>query len=83
MTRSLSLWEDWEEVSQSYGISTMAGVPAPSDIMSPSYHFILLILKELAVTLFRPHAESTGAQPLISSSEEEVGCGTLALTGRQ
>ena len=48
-----------------------------------SYHFILLILKELAVTLFCPHAYSTGAQPLISSSKEEVGCGALALTGRQ
>lgn len=47
-----------------------------------SYHFILLILEELAVTVFCPHAYSmTGAQPLISSSKEEVGCSTPTLTG--
>lgn len=36
MTGRLSIWEDREVASQSYGISTMAGVPTPSDIMAPS-----------------------------------------------
>lgn len=69
-----------------HGLSTLQGEgPKPELCPCPwTYHFILLVLKELTVTLFHPHAYSTGAQALISGSEEEVGrSSTRVLIGRQ